>query len=116
MSRDYMSIGCTPYDEPCLQVGHCSTAHQRAECRVFLNQIERYYPIPDGSALLIKGNAHDFGTYYEVNVAFDPENEVQSKWAYDVEADALNKLQNWDKEALKEIKEYLPSDYFTKVT
>ena len=109
MALDFLSIGSTPYGEPCLQVGHCSTKQQQAECLVFLHQIERYYPTPEGARLRVKGNQHDFGTYYEVNTYYDPDDEKQVNWALAVEGDELGMLEVWDEEAHKEIQSYIDS-------
>jgi len=118
--RDYFSIGSTPYEEGCLQTGKCSSLEQKVECRIFLRQIERYYPVPEGGVLLVKGNPHDFGTYYEVNTAFDPDNEDQLNWALAVESDDKDQLATWDDQAHEEIKQYmasgnLPKDYYNVV-
>lgn len=99
-----LTIGCSPVDEPCAQVGQENYSRQaRIECRAPINQLERTFPYtgPDGTAwLFIKSNPHDFGTYYEVEVKFDPECEEACDWAYLLEASLPER---WDSEALAEL-------------
>lgn len=39
MNRDYISIGSSPYDEDCAQVGTANYEHQaKKQCGVFRNQ------------------------------------------------------------------------------
>ena len=69
MSRDYISIGATPLDEPCQQLG---PSYDRdlafAECRAFARQLKRLWPLGRFS---VKGFDHDFGRYYEVVACWD---------------------------------------------
>lgn len=118
MTREYLNIGPTPYDESCLQVGGMSSPNQRrTESKVFANQIERYYPVPEECSVVVKSFQHDFGNYHEVCVVYDCEDSDQSQWAYSVEADTKDKLAEWDKESIETLKQLvadgqLPSFYF----
>lgn len=95
--RDYLEIGSTPADEDCAQVGQPDYAEKaRAECKRFIEQIERHYPSPELGYLKIKSNRHDFGTYYEVVAVYDNEDEASTQWAYAIEGDEKNVLANWD--------------------
>ena len=97
--KDHLYIGSTPTNEDCAHVGSENYANRaRAECRLFALQILKHYPEPEKGYLSIKANSHDFGTYYEVVAVYDDEDEDSTNWAYDVEADALNVLSNWDEE------------------
>ena len=100
-----LNIGCTPVDEPCAQVGQEDYAKQaRMGCRALMAQLERAYPCPaDANACLyIKSNAHDFGTYCEVEVEFDPECPISNDWAYLLEASLP---EQWDEAAVKHLRE-----------
>lgn len=91
-------IGPVPWGENCAQVGTDGFQQKaRKECRAFMNQIERHYPIPEGGRLRIKSFSHDFGVYYEV-VAKGP-----LDWICAVESDDLKVLENWDEDARLEL-------------
>jgi hypothetical protein len=70
----------------------------RAECRAFIGQLERAFPLAVDAGLYfrIKSNAHDFGSYLEVQACFDDEDEAQTEWAYLIESDLP---EAWDDEA-----------------
>ena len=97
--RNFETIGCTPHDEPCAQVGSEGYAQRaRVECQQFMKQITKHYPEPDNGWLKIKSFGHDFGTYYEVVACFDDEDEASTTWAYNIEGDTLGVLATWDAE------------------
>ena len=100
--RDSLSICCTPYGEECEQLGRDYRPHiAMAECRAFLKQIRRVCgEEPEGARLRISSNPHDFGTYHEVEVVFNNDNEKATTYAYDVES---ADLESWDDEAKKEL-------------
>lgn len=96
---DYLYIGSSPRAEDCAQVGSAEySTKARAECKRFMAQIERHYPIPAGAVayLKIKANPHDFGTYYEVVACFDEDDQEATKWAFEVESDPKGELEYWD--------------------
>jgi len=99
--RDYLTLGPTPVDEPCQQVGtsHFDKQAETRELRAFLHQLERLYPKGEFS---IKAFPHDFGTYREVVVWFDEEIPETLELAIQVEG---NTPLNWDEQALAELKE-----------
>jgi hypothetical protein len=94
----------TPLDEPCAQVGSENyIRNSRKEAQAFINQIMRKHGNPPkGVMLTTKSNPHDFGSYLDVVIRFDEDDEVASGYAYGVENDPSNE---WDDEALKELKE-----------
>ena len=97
--RNFETIGCTPHDEPCAQVGSEGYAQRaRVECQQFMKQITKHYPEPDNGWLKIKSFGHDFGTYYEVVACFDDEDEESTNWAFDIEGDSKGVLATWDAE------------------
>jgi porphobilinogen deaminase len=74
----------------------------RAECRAFAHQLERAFPeaVEAGCSFRIKSNAHDFGTYLEVQVRFDDDDEHQTHWAFMIENDLP---ESWDDQARAEL-------------
>jgi hypothetical protein len=90
MPRDYMHIGPTPADEPCEQLGpNYDPQKARAECNRFIAAIRQTLGTePEGARLSIKSNPHDFGTYYEVVINYDTDNEEATKYAYRCESDS----------------------------
>lgn len=78
MSKDFYEIGGTPADESCAGVDH--VIEMRAECKRFKALLEKVFePLMKETGIYfgIKGNPHDFGTYYEVCVYFDDEDANQ---------------------------------------
>jgi hypothetical protein len=100
--RDYISIGPSPVEEDCAQVGSDGYHNQaRKECRAFINQLRRQFCPEIGSANLnIKANPHDFGTYYDVVCYYDDDDQVGSEYAFKLEDETPEK---WDAEARVEL-------------
>lgn len=96
--RDYLTIGCSPVEEDCAQVGgenYAETA--RRECNAFRDQLRRQFGNePDGARLAVKAFPHDFGTYYEVVCWY--EDEASAEYAFRLEAETPKR---WDDEARK---------------
>ena len=64
-----IEIGGTPYEEDCAATGKTEDAqtYNRLECRAFIAALRQVYgKEPEGSELKLRGNPHEFGTYYEV--------------------------------------------------
>ena len=94
---NYLTIGSTPHDEPCTQIGDPDyTQKARAECKRFAEQIGKHYPEPAGGYLQVKSFSHDFGKYYEVVAIFNDKDEEAVNWAYAIEADEKGVLANWE--------------------
>ncbi len=105
MQNETLELGTTvPIDEPCAQVGSDNySANSRKEAQAFIKQIIRQHGQPPaGVSLSTKNNPHDFGSYLDVVIKFDEDNEAASNYAYGVENDLPY---NWDDEALKELEE-----------
>ena len=102
--RDYLDLSPTPVNEPCAMVESTGEylPRMRAECRAFAHQLERTFPlaIEAGCSFRVKSNAHEFGSYLEVQVRFDDDDEAQTHWAFMIEAD-LPEL--WDDAARAEL-------------
>lgn len=95
-------VGPSPCEEPCAQVGQEGYGILAlAECKAYIKQLRRHFGSePEGAELFIKGNAHDFGTYYEVAVRFDEKNRAAAEWADEV---AEFQPSHWDEEAKSEL-------------
>jgi hypothetical protein len=87
---DYISLGPTPADEPCAEVGEeLYEQKARAECRRFIKVLrETFGPEPSGAYLMTKAFEHDFGTYYEVVCHFNPEVPDSIDYAFRLEREA----------------------------
>ena len=83
--RDYVSIGCTPAAEDCVQVSKSGAymTEMRAECQRFRDLLQRAYP---ACAFRIKSNPHDFGSYLDVEAVFDDQNEAAMDAAFAAES------------------------------
>lgn len=103
-TRDYISIGNSPYEEPCTQVSSNDPeypAKQKKECRALAGQLIRMNgEPPKGAEFAIMKNPHDFGTYYDLVVVFDTDIEEAVDYAFLCE----DLPENWDGEALEYLK------------
>ena len=100
--KDYITIGCSPVDEDCAQVGQADY-HERAlaECKALIGQIRRVFgEEPEQAQLKIKAFPHDFGTYHEVVCYFNDDEDESMRYAFAVEGRLPD---NWDKEAREEL-------------
>jgi hypothetical protein len=100
--RDSLNLAPVPLDEECAQLGAADySSRSRKECQAFINQLTREFgEPPSGAYFKMTSNPHDFGTYRDVDIVFNDENEEAAEYAYRVEA---NIPANWDEEALKEL-------------
>jgi hypothetical protein len=100
--RDSLNLAPVPLDEECAQLGAADySSRSRKECTAFINQLKRVFGEPPPRASFkITQNPHDFGTYRDVDIQFDDEDEAASEYAYKVEA---NIPAEWDEDALKEL-------------
>ena len=97
--RDYIEIGSSPVEEPCVQVNKEGNYHKamREECLRFIELLRRTFgPEPEGARLSVKSNPHDFGTYYEVVCYFEDNDEEARKYAFRCEAETPAR---WDQPA-----------------
>lgn len=109
MAREYISIGSTPCGEDCAQVGTPDYAQRaKVEGIAFINQLKRMFGEPPGEAdIRLKSFPHDFGTYYEVVIYYNPNSETEVEYAYNIEG---NTPEEWDDKALKELGFQAPSN------
>ena len=88
---DYMEIGPVPAAEECQQVGMpgYDPIAAKQECQRFIDLIRQVVgEEPEGARLVVKSNPHDFGTYYEVAVKYDVNDEIAVEYAMKVESEA----------------------------
>ena len=88
MKREYLEIGCTPYEEDCAQVGQENFRELASlECQQYIKALRVVYGVePIGAELGIKWNPHDFGSYTEVVCYYEPNNEKAINYAYTLES------------------------------
>ena len=104
--RDYIEIGSSPSDESCAQVGDIYyEMRSKIETRAYLNQLNRMFPEVLNSSTLrfsVKTFQHDFGSYKEVVINYDSDDEEE----YEIAISKIDKNipSNWDEKALEEIK------------
>jgi hypothetical protein len=106
--RDELSIGPVPSDKACQQVGtsHYDPTKARSECRRFIQAIRiQCGNEPEGATLRIKSNPHDFGSYLEVVVQYEEDNEAAVEYAFKVEGNAPTE---WPTD--EEVQAYLASE------
>lgn len=81
----YVTLGSAPANEKCAQLGTLGYGDRvRLECEAFIAQLKRVLSAagkepPKGFRLAMKGNAHDFGTYYEVAAFFNDDGFVEGE-------------------------------------
>ena len=87
--KDYFTLGPTPCDEPCAQVGEPNyRATALKECTRFIQLLrEKFGSEPEGAWLSAKAFPHDFGTYYEVVVYFNTDRQESVDYALRCEAE-----------------------------
>jgi len=101
---DELELGTTPTGEDCAQVG--STAYDfynvsKMEIKAFYNQLMRMFPnLPYGVQFKRQSNIHDFGTYYELAIRYDSNDEGAVNYAFNVEN---NLPEQWDEPARLEL-------------
>jgi hypothetical protein len=88
--REYIELGSTPYNEECVQIGDSNyRVNAIRECRHYIQAIRTYLGMePDGAHLTYKAFPHDMGSYYEVILRYDPEDERAVEYAHKCEAKA----------------------------
>lgn len=95
-------LGPVPLEEECVQVGTKDYMRRsKIECEVFISQLKRAFGSPPkGSSFKILNCPHDFGTYREVVIEFNPEFPECVNWAFNVEE---NIPLNWDPESRRDL-------------
>jgi pyruvate dehydrogenase complex dehydrogenase (E1) component len=99
---DHVSIGPSPTNEQCAQVGE-DDYHERSvkECRAYVRQLRRALgEEPEGASLAVKSNSHDFGVYREVVCYYADNCHEAVDYAFRAEEQAPAE---WDDEARAEL-------------
>lgn len=99
MARDYLTLGPTPCGEDCQQLGpNYDEREATREMQIYIAQLRRQFPTweQDGIYFRTKGFQHDAGTYHEVVVWFDANDDKACHAAYNVEN---NLPEYWDDQA-----------------
>ena len=96
--RDYLTLGPTPAEEPCAQVGTPDYMRRtRIETSAYIDQLIRRFGQPPGLSLFrVKRFPHEFGDYHEVVITYDDEVEDSVDFAFNVEN---NLPGEWDEQA-----------------
>lgn len=83
MTDDIYWLGPAPAMEECIQVGSDDYARNaKTECRAFIEAIRKVCGHePEGARLTVKSQPHDFGSYYEVAVIFDGNDQAAAEYA-----------------------------------
>ena len=102
--KEKFSLGTTPHNEPCIQMGDSNyRRNSRLECLALISQFRRERgPEPAGSGFKIASNTHDFGNYFDVEIEFEGDNEEAVEFALMVESEIPEK---WDEQSLAFLKE-----------
>lgn len=102
---NHLYIGPAPSHEDCAQIGLTEGARRlnRIECEVYIEALRKVYgPEPEGAYLHPKTEHHDFGSYCEVCIYYDDNNETAARYAFNIEAG----LKTWDEAGMVAPVEY----------
>lgn len=83
MTMDYFTLGATPFEEPCLQVGKADLDQMKEETRRYADLLRRRFPIPEylTASFSVKTFDHDLGAYPEAIVRFDADCHLSGSFA-----------------------------------
>lgn len=100
MNDAILHIGPCPAEEHAVQVGDVDYARRaKIQSRAFVEAIRRTVGRePEYARLCVTSQPHDFGSYYEVVVRFDPNDREATEYAYRVEAKAPT---TWEEAGMK---------------
>ena len=90
--KEYLDLACSPIEENCVQVSSTEDyiPKMKEEVGEFYALMGRLFPIPESAGpdtfFFVKRHSHDFGPYWEVCIAYDPENPISVAFAFHVEA------------------------------
>lgn len=100
--KQFLPIGCTPFDEDCTQVNPNVDykPKMQKECDVYKRQLSREFKLIGDMKFAVKWETSDFGSYAEVVVYYNDKSEEESHLAYTIEKYSSS---HWDEEAKKEL-------------
>jgi hypothetical protein len=83
MHEDVIWLGPVPAEEECTDIGHPDYARRgKAECRAHIEAIRAVVgKEPEGARLVVRGQDHEFGRYFEAAVVYDGNNEAAADYA-----------------------------------
>jgi hypothetical protein len=99
---DYMEFDTAPSEEKCASVGEDNYyIKAKMEYDALVNQIKQIFGlVPETVSFRFKGCPHDFGTYYQLMIKYDENNEAAEEYIYKIENE-FPKF--WDKEAKRQL-------------
>ena len=108
---EFFSLASTPHDEVCTPAGQ-DPQSQILECTALINQLIRGAGKPDEGEqfFIIENTGHDFGTYYEAGIFYQPQTPEQEEADEDSGSEIYamvieqNIPDKWDAEALQELR------------
>lgn len=87
--RDYVTLGSSPSDEDCLQLGKSTLESMRSECKRYLELIRKVVGPPVNNArLTIKTFSHDFGDYVEAICSYELDDPISEEYAFYCESNS----------------------------
>jgi hypothetical protein len=103
-SYEMLDIGPVPNGEICAQLGADNYEKlSKIESKAYANQIQRMFPdMPYGVFIKRTSNPHDFGTYYELAIQYDINEEEAVEFVNNIEG---NLPEEWDDQARQELTE-----------
>lgn len=129
---EFLTLAPTPHNETCTAAGE---SHEDGikECIALINQLQRIHgQAPAGAEFFVVRNYHEFGTYFEAGIfyevlqeptQYDIDNETEVFYKqWDADKDETESQEyamkietgipdNWDAEALQELREMQHSQY-----
>ncbi len=99
--KDYITLGQTPCEEPCAQVGKPEYRKKALkECAQFIQLLRQTFgPEPEGACLSVKWFPHDFGDYCEVVCYYNTDIPASVDYAFRCESEAPA---TWEEEVRNE--------------
>ena len=111
---EFFSLASTPHEEECTPAGYeeVNNKSQIIECTALINQLIRGAGKPDEGEqfFIIENTGHDFGTYYEAGIFYQPQTPEQEEADEDSGSEIYamvieqNIPDKWDAEALQELR------------
>lgn len=100
MNSDYIYLGPAPANENCAQVGEPDyRIKAKKEMNTFIDQIYRQFPEIEETSIVIRAKffPHDYGSYGDVVVIYDADDQESTILALKIESDVDT---YWDDESL----------------
>lgn len=100
---EYIELGPTPSSESCQHLGPTYDAIKaKKERQVYIDQLERQFEKERETGIVFRSKSfpHDFGTYWEVCVFYNENDEEMTNAAFHVEN---NSPEFWDDQAKTKI-------------